>query len=137
MNNSTFLWVMVVTLIAACLYIFWTTPSPAHWENVAEIWKGYNITPEQKEAIRRAKVPGHVECCGTADGIPVDFDIKNGHYWANWDGGWRQIPDELVLKEMSAPVHFPILWVTGANKFIDGQDQHYRDVRCFWPGAGG
>lgn len=114
----------------------------ARAEYVAENWKGYEITQEQKDAIRRARIEGQgIDCCGIADGIPVDFDIKDGHYWANWDGGWRQIPDERIIKELDH-VNFPILWVTKSNLFKqNGQggyiDTGYRDVRCFWPGAGG
>jgi hypothetical protein len=120
---------------------YYISPAPADWNHVAELWKGYEITPAEKDSIRNAKLPGSgVNCCGTADGIPVEWDIKDGHYWANWDGAWRQIDDEKVLKNLN--LSFPVLWVTGGNKMLrheDGtfEDLHYRDVRCFWPGAGG
>ena len=122
--------------LAGALAFICCSHASAEWKNVADIWKGYEITPAEKQAIRDAKLPGaSTNCCGTADGIPVEWDIKDGHYWANWDGAWRQIPDDKVMKHL--PVSFPIIWVTTGNKFEDGVDQHYRDVRCFWPGAGG
>lgn len=130
--------VFFAVLIAVWVFLFIRL---ANAEYLAENWKGYEITPAQKDAIRRARIPGQgIDCCGIADGIPVEFDIKEGHYWANWDGGWRPIPGEKIVKDLN--VSFPILWVTKSNRFETTpqggyKDMGYRDVRCFWPGAGG
>lgn len=127
-------------LALACVSLL-PLPAKAEWKNVAELWRGYEITPSEKREIEGARMPGaFMSCCSLADGIPIEWDIKDGHYWANWDGAWRQIPDEKVLKNLK--VGFSILWVTKANKMLQHKDGTYenlgyRDVRCFWPGAGG
>jgi hypothetical protein len=133
--------IMIYLVLMTISFILVPMTAKAEWKNVAELWKGYEITPQEKEAIKNAKLPGGAtNCCGTADGIPVEWDIKDGHYWANWDGAWRQIPDDKVMRNL--PVSFPVIWVTTGNKqnkTPEGnyEDAGYRDVRCFWPGAGG
>ena len=145
MKALEYLWTVTLSLLLAlAVLLLLKSSSPAHAEYRAENWKGYSITPQQKEEIRRARppIPGATECCGTADGIPVEWDIRKDHYWANWDGAWRQIPDDKVIKHLEG-VAFPIIWVTNGNKMVHDPesgvfiDQGYRDVRCFWPGAGG
>lgn len=127
-----------VSLIIAYVAFFLAM---ARSEYVAENWKGYEISPNARESIKNARNPDGVDCCGVADGIPVEYDIKQGHYWANWDGAWREIPDRKVVKNLK-DVEFPIIWVTKGNLMRtnpDGTftDLGYRDVRCFWPGVGG
>lgn len=108
-------------------------PALARWPQVAEFWKGYELTPGEKQWMGSVKNPkSGYGCCGDADGIPVEWEIRGDHYWGSWDGGWHEIPDDAVIKDGHA--RFPVMWLTPGHKYIEGKDTGYRDVRCFWPG---
>lgn len=137
MNTCTSL---LLAITVGLLAAFGVTHAWPRWDRVAELWKNYDLTPAEKDWMGHAKIPGApVGCCGEADGQPIDWDIREGHYWANWDGGWHEIPDDKVLKDGN--VRFPVIWLTPGHKVTpDGKgnykDEGYRDVRCFWPGPG-
>ena len=67
-------------------------------------------------------------CCSVADGQEVvDYEIKDGHYWAPLDGKWRQVPDEAVIHEPNK-VGRAIEWLI--------QGKGGLEWRCFLPAGG-
>lgn len=116
--------------IAGFVALGLTLARPAY---LADNWKGYELTPEQRKAIEDARLPnGATNCCGLADGIPIEWDLKNGHYLANFDQGWHPVPDDKILHNQKIP--FAVIWLTPGKHMEAGKLTDYRDIRCFWPG---
>jgi len=42
-------------------------------------------------------------CCSMADCRPVDSRLNDGHYEALIEGGWRRVPDHLILNRNDNP----------------------------------
>lgn len=105
-------------LVLACVL----TPVRGEWSKVADEWP--DLTQVQKDWFIRQHNSSGFLCCSAADGHPVDWDIRDGHYWAYWDEKWQKVPDDVVIK-VPNPVGRAVLWVNQSKQF-----------RCFIPGSG-
>lgn len=105
-------------------------PAAAAWENVAQEWAPYNLTPEQKSWFRNLRSPHGVPCCNMADGHRTSYDMRaDNHYWVPIEGEWRQVPSEAVVYNAGNPVGEAVVWYV-----LQGQGAVF--IRCFVPGGG-
>lgn len=100
----------------------------ATFANVAAEWP--NLTPEQRDWFPSLRNSHGLYCCSTADGHHVEWDIKDGHYWAIVEGKWRQVPDDAVIHDPNK-VGAAVIWLTSAR-----DQNNERGIRCFIPGSG-
>ena len=93
------------------------------WSVVANQWPG--LTDAQRGWFARQFNSRGEVCCTDADGHRIDqWDIRNGHYRAFFDGRWLDITDDIVLQGPNA-VNSAVLWFNYSNL-----------PRCFIPGPG-
>jgi hypothetical protein len=74
-------------------------------------------------------------CCSDADGALVqdaDWDALDGHYRVRIDGGWRDVPDDTVIRE---PNLYGRTMVWGYKSNRDIPDAPPYIIYCFLPGA--
>lgn len=94
--------------------------SLADWSRVADEWP--DVTQTQKDWFIKQHNKNGFLCCSSADGHPVDWEIRSNKYWVYWNDEWKEVPDEAVI-EIPNPVGRAVLWVT-----------QYNLIRCFIPG---
>lgn len=105
----------------------------AHWENVAQLWPP-DMPQSTKDWFSRQKSPNGNACCSVADGVPVDWDLKDNHYrvldYVSSDQPrWREVPKDVVIKGETNPTGRAVVW------FMPGRDvEGLRGIRCFIPG---
>lgn len=115
-------WLTVFIVAIAALLLVLGMRAQAKWENVAQEWEPYKLTPEQKSWFKSVRSPHGVPCCDWADG-------PDNHYWVPIDGEWRQVPSEAVIYDVGNPIGEPVVWYVR-----QGPDAVY--IRCFVPGGG-
>jgi hypothetical protein len=119
---------MPILLLALLFLLKWSERAESR-----ELYKGQydNVDPKVQQWFRSQKVPNGPRqgqlCCSEADGVYVQEDIRNGHYWAK--GGpfpeFVQVPDEVVIPTGNHN-GAPLLW----SIYQDGVPQ----IRCYAPG---
>lgn len=103
----------IAALVGLALLLFYAI---AHSTDYGQ-WKGYRLTPEQRDWFRHVTVPFdpyHGICCDIADGFPVPDAEKeaDGHYWFTFDGQRWQVPEIAVIMDNGNPIGVPIAWIT-------------------------
>lgn len=104
------------TLLLAIL----TGSASSDWARVAAEWG--DINQNQKDWFIQQHNKRGFLCCSSADGHPVDWEIRSSKYWVFWNDEWKEVPDEAVI-EIPNPVGRAVLWVSYDN-----------GIRCFIPG---
>ena len=106
------------------------------WDNVAQEWEPYKLTPQQKSWFKSVRSPHGVPCCDWADGHPTEQDNRpDNKYWIpdpihlGEPRQWIPVPPEAVIYDVGNPIGEPVVWYV-----TQGSDRVY--IRCFVPGGG-
>jgi hypothetical protein len=90
-----------------------------------------NVPPHIRQWFETAKNKAGVPCCSIADGMPTEFDLREGGYWVPNPGNpaapWVQVPPEAIINHPGNPTGTAVIWWASSYTFI----------RCFVPGAEG
>lgn len=121
--------VIAVAIVVALLTL--VTRGHAAWQNVAQEWEPYNLTPEQKSWFKGVRSPHGVPCCDISDGHRTTWkaDPVTGHYWIPIESQWIEVPPEAVINNAGNPVGEAVVWYVW-----QGPDAVY--IRCFVPSGG-
>lgn len=87
------------------------------------------VDPNVRSWFKSVRSPHGVPCCDIADGHRVQEDIRGDHYWAFFEGEWREIPPEAVVYNVGNPVGEPVVWYVRQTP-----TEVY--IRCYVPGGG-
>lgn len=104
----------------------------ATWANVAQLWPP-NMPESTMEWFSRQKST-HGYCCSKADGVPADWELRNGQYWvldtiSGVVAEWRAVPDDALIRGETNPTGRAVVW------YMAGDDTNgKRGIRCFIPG---
>jgi hypothetical protein len=126
-------WVVFAGVCAYFMHV--ALPAHARWENVAQEWEPYNLTPNQKSWFKGVRAGSGVPCCDQSDGHPTDYDIRLDGFWIpdplhlELPRQWIKIPPEAIIYNAGNPIGEAIVWYV-----MQGADTVY--VRCFVPGGG-
>jgi hypothetical protein len=70
------------------------TLSSVHAEDKGQ-WNKYNLTDQQRAWFKNT--PQVKSCCDVADGYPVNYEMKDNHYWVHWKGKLISVPQALYI----------------------------------------
>ena len=88
-------------------------------------WAGYQLTVEQKAWFKRMHDGNGIGCCDSADGYPVDYEMREDGYWAHFNSVWLSVPESAILRQPN-PIGTAVAWFWEFDGDIE--------VRCFIAG---
>ncbi len=118
-------------IVVACLCANVTS---AKWENVSQLWPK-DMPQSTKEWFSKQKNSTGSFCCSVADGIPTDWDLKDGHYRVLDTVSlahpvWRDVPDGAMIRNETNPTGTAVVW------YMPSKDSEgLRGIRCFIAGS--
>lgn len=118
-----------VITVAACLLAGTTS---AKWENVAKLWPP-DMPQSTKQWFEKQK-SSHGYCCSMADGMPAEWDLKDGHYRvldvvSSDQPTWRDVPEDALIRGEPNLAGTAVVWYM-PSKDAEGR----RGIRCFIAG---
>jgi hypothetical protein len=86
-------------------------------------------SPDVRAWFRSQKSPKTgMLCCGEADGIYAEEDIREGQYWTRWGAhDWQPVPQDVVIHNPNRH-GAPVVWW-----YVDKGETR---IRCYAPGGG-
>jgi hypothetical protein len=88
-------------------------------------WAGYQLTVEQKAWFKRMHDGNGIGCCDSADGYPVEYEMRKDGYWVHFNSVWLSVPEGAILRQPN-PIGTAVAWFWEFDGDIE--------VRCFIPG---
>lgn len=105
----------------------------ARWENVAQLWpKDMPQSTKEWFSKQRSK---YGNCCSLSDGMPADWDLKEGHYRvldvvSFEQPFWRDVPEDAMIRGERNPTGGAVIW------YMSSKDAQGRfSIRCFISGS--
>ena len=90
-----------------------------------------DVDPDTAAWFKSVRAPSGLACCDVADGHPVDAQYRDDrHWWAFFEGEWRQVPNEAVVKNAHNPMGRAVVWYASEG-LVNGKRAFY--IRCFAP----
>ena len=104
------------------------TQIPAHARDNGQ-WG--EVDPGTAAWFKSVRAPSGLACCDVADGHPVDAEfLDDRHWWVFFEGEWRQVPNDAVVKDANNPMGRAVVWYASEG-LVNGKRVYY--IRCFTP----
>jgi len=89
------------------------------------------VDPGTAAWFKSVRAPSGLACCDVADGHPVDAEfLDDRHWWVFFEGEWRQVPNDAVVKDANNPMGRAVVWYASEG-LVNGKRVYY--IRCFTP----
>lgn len=96
--------------------------SPAQAHKTAE-WE--RIDRDTEKWFKSLRDKDGTPCCDISDGHATQWKIEGDSYWVLLPNGWKQVPDETILRRTPNKVGQAIVW------YSNGLNDYH--IRCFLP----